>query len=342
MRLLVLLSVFVSCVYSAPSFACLDESGNPVTWWAAFKYPDGVKYQYADINSPSLRLSTWAMSDPTNGCLSRTLNQVYSANATYTANDYAFVFYNDEKPDGTGSSSRGHTKGVIGMSQSGGFWLVHSVPQFPNWIKDGFHGYQEPASDVYGQSFLCMTLPFAAFDTIGVQFSYTFPDYYDWNMPSWVPIDLLNSVTKSNHTTQPISHIAPVSSTFTSFAKTSNWNNYLYEFLVAPYWKSDLLVETWMNGVNPDPSFCRNATIDWDVMNIRSLSAFGVSYLETQDHSKWCISTHNSFNVVCIGDINRQQSQNTRAGGTVCFQNTALWTSLNKMITGADTCPSLF
>jgi len=307
-----------------------------VAWWAAIKFPDGTNYAYADVNSPSLAKSAHTMSEATTGALGATVSQIYSANKTAAATDYAFVFYNDQTPAGAESSSRGHTKGVVGLTQAGGFWLVHSVPAYPNNIVNGYPGYT--GATTYAQSFLCMNLPFSDFDTVGIQYQYTFPQYYDWNMPSWVPINLLQAVTQSKHTTSAVSNIVKLGSgVFTSMAKTANWAQELYEDLVAPHYTSDLLVETWMNGANPCPTYCR-PSYTYDVMNIRSLSVTGVSYTETQDHSKWAVTTTGS--TLCIGDIDRQQSQANRAGGTVCFSQSSLYNSLKNAITGADSCPS--
>jgi hypothetical protein len=44
------------------------------------------------------------------------------------------------------------------------------------------------------------------------------------------------------------------------------------------------------------------------------------------------------YKTVCIGDINRQVSQNVRGGGTVCFeQNNAVFESYRKLL--ADVLP---
>ena len=43
---------------------------------------------------------------------------------------------------------------------------------------------------------------------------------------------------------------------FTTFAKNAAWDSDLFEDLVAPKLDNGLLAETWMNGVNPLPSYC--------------------------------------------------------------------------------------
>ena len=41
---------------------------------------------------------------------------------------------------------------------------------------------------------------------------------------------------------------------------------------------------------------------------------------------------------VCVGDINRMQSQRKRGGGTVCFTQPGLWASLAAAVTAEDKC----
>lgn len=40
--------------------------------------------------------------------------------------------YNDEPPESTYSANCGHTKGVLVADDQSGFWMIHSVPKFPN------------------------------------------------------------------------------------------------------------------------------------------------------------------------------------------------------------------
>lgn len=53
------------------------------------------------------------------------------------------------------------------------------------------------------------------------------------------------------------------------------------------------------------------------------------------------VSTDNeSSRYVCVGDINRMCSQESRGGGTVCVSNadTTLWESFDDAITGVESC----
>uniref|UniRef100_A0A0B7A617 Uncharacterized protein n=1 Tax=Arion vulgaris TaxID=1028688 RepID=A0A0B7A617_9EUPU len=44
----------------------------------------------------------------------------------------------------------------------------------------------------------------------------------------------------------------------------------------------------------------------------------------------------------CVGDINRMISQFTRGGGTLCLQNSSVWTSFYNSVTGYDPCAHLY
>jgi deoxyribonuclease II len=92
-----------------------------------------------------------------------------------------------------------------------------------------------------------------------------------------------------------------------------------------------------MNGINPLPTYC-SPQYTYDVINIREVSLSGIDWLETKDHSKWAVSFSTGKYWSCIGDINRQDGQTNRAGGTVCYQNSPLWKDLTAMIVSSDSC----
>ena len=81
------------------------------------------------------------------------------------------LMYNDELPNGTTSGElHAHAKGVVSFVGGGaqtGFWLIHSVPKFPPSPAD-LGGSSFPLTGtVYGQTFICVTLPLAQADLIG-------------------------------------------------------------------------------------------------------------------------------------------------------------------------------
>jgi deoxyribonuclease-2 len=75
--------------------------------------------------------------------------------------------------------------------------------------------------------------------------------------------------------------------------------------------------ETWTNGVGTVNSVC---TCPTSVYNINTLKTPYISFKNSNDHSKWTVGMDKSTpRYLCIGDINRQASQFTRGGGTICI-----------------------
>ena len=141
----------------------------------------------------------------------------------------------------------------------------------------------------------------------------------------------------------PYFHVVSLKSeaatTFVSFAKDSRFNKDLYADLVAPSLRVGLLVETWPNGRGRMNSSCRRPFV---VENVRELD-FGmihpdVDFTTQHDHAKWAVSTEGSRPHVCVGDINRMESQKKRAGGTVCFSDRRAWKAFGALIKDFDRC----
>lgn len=110
------------------------------------------------------------------------------------------------------------------------------------------------------------------------------------------------------------------------FAKNKNWDDDLWESLVAPGIGSNLLVESWLRGLK-EGSYCK-PTYKYTVLDVKLMSACcgphgNITWKETQDHAKWAVPLDKS-GWLCIGDINRMTSQRKRGGGAVCFKYLAL------------------
>ena len=117
---------------------CRDESGEPVDYFVALKFPDGSNYAYADSRTAhsGFASSPFDLASKTDGAVAKTLAGVYDADS----DDVGHVQYNDAWPDDHKHGTGGHTKGFLGFTSTGGFWLVHSVPRFPSFVSDGYPG----------------------------------------------------------------------------------------------------------------------------------------------------------------------------------------------------------
>lgn len=123
---------------------------------------------------------------------------------------------------------------------------------------------------------------------------------------------------------------------FTSFAKSRSFKKELYEDYVAPhYGDGSFYVETWRHGPGNINSDCTKPA---KVFNIEDLkfSSQKIEFSTLHDHSKWMVSVENE--VICVGDINRQEHQKVRGGGTVCFKNKKIAKNYGDLVKEAEKC----
>ncbi|TKS82462.1 Deoxyribonuclease-2-alpha [Collichthys lucidus] len=353
--MLLFLSLLVTCVPlggNTQPISCYNDKGDAVDWFYMYKLPKehgrkapylGEFYLLLEKGSDGWTNGKGTVNDTT-GALGRTVGQLYSQGKN---TEVAYILYNDQQPEDFGdrwadnSGNRGgHTKGVVLLDKNQGFWLVHSTPHFPPAQKAGQYYY--PSTGVTnGQNFICVTYPIDRFQTIGEQLQINQPDVYDCDVPESLAslVPALAAVCKKEHLSGHISHIKPVSNRsvtltskdgtdFISFAKGASFNNDLYHSWVAPTLKSDLLVQFWIRSTGVLPSDC---SLGWKVLDITLINPGQTFTFKTsQDHSKWAVSPKASVSGasggwVCVGDINRNEAEEKRGGGTVCLQDPVVW-----------------
>ncbi|XP_035684834.1 plancitoxin-1-like [Branchiostoma floridae] len=335
----------------AAGVSCLNEQGKPVDWFIAYKIPkisessyklvqEGLGHVYMDANTKKWSDVSPESLNNTNNAIGRTLQQMYSR---ASGQDIAYLLYDDELPNDTlaaTSTSRGHTKGVLVFDKSGGFWLVHSTPKFPNPAKDSY-SWPENAI-IYGQSFLCISFQYIEFEKIGQQLLYTWPRVYDSQLPASFAPDFpsLSKVLKGQHVgSSPWNHTLILTSRggqqFHSFVKFGTFDADIYAQWLAPYFQTGLLTETWQNGAGKLNSFCGK----YKVMNIKEVKLpNNISFTSTKDHSKWAVTLKTGNPWTCIGGLNRQMSQEDRPGGTVCVNHPQIWQAFVSIVKDMETC----
>ncbi|KAJ8398374.1 hypothetical protein AAFF_G00426290 [Aldrovandia affinis] len=350
---------------AASPISCYNDQGASVDWFYLYKLPhhahtprdDGLKYLLMNRGNEGWTEGMGLVNDST-GALGRTVGQLYEQKED---SEIAYILYNDQKPKGGGEKGAdtdrnepGHTKGVVLMDKVQGFWLVHSTPHFPP-IKEG-GAFSYPNSGVpNGQNFICVTYPLERFQTIGEQLLINEPQVYDCNVPpslaSVLPsmakvckrgtdegrnVSLSHSAHFSPHlSNRSVSLTSLAGTNFISFAKSASFSNDLYHSWVAPALQSDLLVQFWRRSRGILPSDC---TLSWKVLDINKISlGEKTTFNSTLDHSKWAVSK-GPGDWICVGDINRNEAEEKRGGGTVCQKDTAVWKAYRNAVKEWEPC----
>jgi len=328
----------------------MNENGNPVDWYAWYKIPKldhatdpnmkaGMSFLYMDNSTNGQWLSSVSDNlnvNSSNQAMAYTLQQVYN-NLNQTKVFY--MMYNDEWPDGSTTTAHGHCKGVVGFDSTNGFWLIHSVPKFP---PPNVYGYPGSGTD-YGQSALCITLPYTSLNDIGNQLFFYNPWIYgsqispEMSQENPMVQQVLNGKSQS---VEPYNNQflfrTSAGHSFINFAKHKKWGKELYYDFVAPSLGENLDTETWQNGGGDLSSNCSGS---YHVFNINYINITStINFSNSKDHSKWAVSP-NGGQYVCIGDINRQEAQVNRGGGTMCFQNYLVWQTYNNSVQSVEPCP---
>lgn len=355
------LKLFLHCVFvsSCVSISCKNEAGQDVDWFIVYKLPKTKNsgnrllqsgYSYAFITNEDNRDWTFSSKNISSGksVFGNTLSPLYRKRQPKT---FSYLAYNDDPPGNKSHSSYlGHSKGLMASDQNAGFWLVHSVPNFPPFFNESY-SYPETAAK-YGQTALCVTFTIRDnANSIANQLLYIKPNFYELAISD----DLLNKAPnfqlildkkypKKSFSSQ-LSLTSQRGQQFISFAKSGKFGNDLYSTLVAPGLQSNLLVETWRNGAGD--VLDSNCTSRWKVQNIddvkfeiessnNRLSEIDWSYLS--DHSKWVITESDSQPYTCIGDINRMRSQFKRGGGTLCLKYNNVWKRFMDAVRSIEGC----
>lgn len=115
----------------------------------------------------------------------------------------------------------------------------------------------------------------------------------------------------------------------------------LYHGWVAPALQSDLLVQFWIRSTGILPSDC---SLGWKVLDITLINPGQTfAFKNSQDHSKWAVSPKQAWGGkgggwVCVGDINRNEAEEKRGGGTVCLQDPVVWKAYRSAALQCEAC----
>ncbi|XP_066501139.1 deoxyribonuclease-2-alpha [Hoplias malabaricus] len=355
MFLFILLLLLQPAEGGSTTLSCYDDQGNPVDWFYLYKLPrpheeppeQGLKYLLLEEKSEGWVEGSVLVGD-VSGALGRTVGPLYEER------ELGYILYNDQPPEEqrleNTHRSGGHTKGLVLFDGKQGIWLVHSTPHFPPHKAEGNFSY--PSTGINnGQNFICVTYPQERFETIGEQLKINQPHIYDCDIPEALASSVPTMVNMCKHSlggrsnssvpsgstspaNQSVSLLSLGGKEFISFAKGAAFENDLYHAWVAPALESDLLVQFWRRSTGVLDSDCSPS---YKVLNIQMLSpGQQQTFKATEDHSKWAVSVSSEW--VCVGDINRNEAEEKRGGGTVCHKNSVVWKAYRTAALQCDSC----
>ena len=283
------------------SYSCLDEDGKPVDSWTALKAEGSYNYyMYNSESSAYWDKSPYSLDQQTtsHGAIMRTMQQIYKS----ADNSLMTAIYNDEPPAGKDASETyAHAKGILVASANGeagnGFWLVHSMPKWPQELSADSAG-PLPSND-FAQSFTCVTVTADTADSIAANLMLDRVYIYDSRIPgtSDVARYLPNFFTlisddhgrakRTSTTTSVLSFMSLAGKEYYQFAKSGKWGKDLWDDLIAPYFHMSMNVETWRDGVGGRMGSRCPAEDGLDVNMISTITMpDGTSWDGTRDHSK--------------------------------------------------------
>ncbi|KAI7698032.1 hypothetical protein SSS_06958, partial [Sarcoptes scabiei] len=139
----------------------------------------GYRYLYIGPDSGSAWTQSKHSIAEENSILGATLRPILTNNQKYN-----LVVYNDQKPPirTRGTSTRAHAKGIVAIYGTKGFWLIHTIPQFP--IIDSKYEYPKRSLN-NGQIFMCISITIddvGTIESIGKHLLLMQPNIYQLNL----------------------------------------------------------------------------------------------------------------------------------------------------------------
>ncbi|CAI2347913.1 unnamed protein product [Caenorhabditis sp. 36 PRJEB53466] len=317
--------------------------GKSVDWFVVYKLPklsggtDGKEFVYVDSEMPSSWQKGNDINDP-KVAVGATVSQVYESDN----DDFSFM-YSDDDPVKPADSYRGHAKGVALFDTKTGFWLIHSVPNFPPTKSFAY----PPTAEKYGQSFFCSSLPVEHLADLAEHWKYiqaspyllNLPEKFATRFPTLKNVQAKQSLARSATQFSVAKPIKTVQgAVMMAYAKHKKFDGDVWNDVISRQNRITLAVESWLNGSGDDlHTTCTSSSQTHDVTEMR---VSGLNFASSKDHSKWAVSSTDSNPIVCFGDMNRQKSQLKRGGGALCIQNRALWQTYHSSVVQVEPCKS--
>ncbi|XP_075885157.1 plancitoxin-1-like isoform X1 [Nelusetta ayraudi] len=327
-----------------PTVTCRDNNNADVDWFIIYKAPavksrqmDGLTYIYIDSNGATETPNNKLIND-LRGTLANTLRPLFTP-IRQTPATFGYISYSDQPPGGSADQMFGHSKGVLMVdSRNYGVWLLHSTPQFP--FRKNMNTFWPPSGAANAQTFICVTLHYNQFAYIGQHLQYIKAFPFDHDIPTNFHRDL-REVVDDWIDRQPPSTIPLTirgNSRVRIFAKNMDneaRNGDLY-VAIGRHFNNDVFAQTWGGQPHRDKSFCMTNLPK--LYNVKDISNNVGGWKPSCDHSKWCVLDSQNNHWVCIGDVNRSESQYLRRGGALCIEDENAKTVFRDSVVGYENC----
>lgn len=372
---IVLSAALLSTVFSYDldelDIACRDEQGIKRDWFSAYKFPKisdnendlvkgGAGYVYLHEDDQKFQMGKVGFNE-SDSIVGKTLESFYETDFGNKNTDRGFLLYNDQYKDQQ-LSSRAHAKGVIYFDDKSAVWIVHSFPHYPSLPSTG--KYTLGGSQMrYGQTMICLTLPLEELEKVGNQLMWAWPQHIDSSFPESSNgafyLKFLQRVAKKGKHRKPKKDAESEALSWanqedlrtiegnkmSTFYKGQKFGEDVWADLISPGLGADMMTETWSNGVGG--VLGSDCDAKYKVNNIKYLnfSKFNVKFKVNKDHGKWGLGIPQnprsySKRAICIGDMNRMQSQFKRGGGAICIKSESkAWKEYLSIIDETEPCP---
>uniref|UniRef100_A0A5S6QCH2 Deoxyribonuclease II n=1 Tax=Trichuris muris TaxID=70415 RepID=A0A5S6QCH2_TRIMR len=334
---------------NSAALSCKDAAGANIAWGVFYVVP-GTQTAHAiyaaaapgwEANPIDLKTA--------GGVLDGLFAPFVAAKATYNVLAYSnFPPYYRE-----GSKCGSALRGVLGYTDSDGWWLTHTIDKWP----DLQAGAIAPPSAGGAGLIVCVTLPFASMPTWATTLDYASPMLYYQQSTNPPAATSIANVPALAALTQP--PVAAIYSPFTRtmmFTPTGNnpaptrlftklprasieiHSNYMAQIL-----KQNLIV--WSKAPSGESLLRSSCTGAYQVENVKgsSITVNNQVITRQQDTASWAVSKAPGAEAVfCVSGSDRTQSSIGLAGGVVCLQQQQVQQLFSAIATaaGIEACPT--
>lgn len=337
------------------SVCCLNNQGDPVDWWIIVKKPGKIDGNDAIYIDPKLDNPDYISFGKKHGDnpLFRTLKQSNHLNTPFRKedkihfcepNNLCTLVYNDQEPKEADAISKySHSKGIVSFDNQEGFWIIHSLPRFPDVdekmksIKFSLPNNVTNAGHGKAQSLFCMSLPrendgIDQFSKITEHLSTLKVNFYPRVESNFYSGNAVKQQKKCIRPTLELkllggSEVVSYGIKNCHNTKTDRNKLDIYEY-IARLTNHNLMVQSWSDKLLESKRIYPVKQLSFP--NNRS-NPWGDKIAQKKDHSKWAISK-NKGTLVCMGDLNREESQKSRGGQMCCIESKQAWNMFHSMI----------